>query len=72
MFFSTLTLKYDSDTGQIDDTPFQEFSRDKEVLSVKAAVGESHESVDGQRLPDPFRSISPVPVRSEGAGTVHG
>ena len=35
MFFSTLTLRYDPDTGHIDDGAFQDFARDKEVLSVK-------------------------------------
>lgn len=35
MFFSTLTLRYNPDTGHIDDKTFQEFASDKEILSVK-------------------------------------
>jgi len=35
MFFSTLTLKYNPDTGDIDDQTFQNFAKDKQLLSVK-------------------------------------
>ncbi|MFH1998515.1 MAG: HRDC domain-containing protein [Planctomycetota bacterium] len=35
MFFSTLTLRFNPDQGEIDDQRFQEFVKDKDVISVK-------------------------------------
>ena len=35
MFFSTVTLRFAPDTGSFDDASFDEFSKGKEVLSVR-------------------------------------
>ncbi len=35
MFFSFITLRYNTDTGRINDDRFQEFAKGKEVLSVR-------------------------------------
>ena len=35
VFFSTITIRYDPDTERIDDDAFQEFAKNKEILSVK-------------------------------------
>jgi len=35
MFFSTITLRYDPNCGRIDDKAFQEFAKNKEILSVR-------------------------------------
>ena len=35
MFFSIIILRYDLDKERIDDSPFQDFAKNKDVLSVK-------------------------------------